>query len=187
MFYRNNFYVVSGGPGAGKTTLLNKLAQRGYLVIPEDARRIISEQMQINGDALPWKNKTLYTWRMLNASVNSFREAALEEPVKPVLFDRGIPDALCYAVMSSIVVTPEMDDDASTYRYNKNVFLLPPWKDIYHTDEERKQNWEEAVFTFHQMKETYAAYGYAIIEIPHDTAENRAEFVIQRLKYIANL
>lgn len=181
MYHRDNFYVVSGGPGAGKTTLLNVLAKKGYIIIPEDARRIISEQMQVNGDALPWKNKTLYTWRMLNASVNSFREAALGEAILPVFFDRGIPDALCYATMSNIDITPEMNRDAATCRYNKNVFLLPPWKKIYHTDNERKQTWEEAVFTFHKMKETYISYGYTIIEIPEDAPGNRAEFVIQHL------
>ncbi|RXK87300.1 AAA family ATPase [Filimonas effusa] len=52
MNLRDRFYVVSGGLGAGKTTLLEALAKRGYRVIPECARRIISEQMQADDDAL---------------------------------------------------------------------------------------------------------------------------------------
>lgn len=184
MYQKNHFYVISGGPGAGKTTLLDVLAKQGYRVIPEDARRIISEQMRVNGDALPWKNKTLYTWRMLNASVVSFREAAQEAAGDPFFFDRGIPDALCYAAISDITITPEMENDVNTYRYNVKVFLLPPWKEIYHTDSERKQDWEEAVFTFHKMKEIYTLYGYKVIEVPENTPEERARFVLEQLSVL---
>jgi len=53
-----NYYVITGGPGVGKTTLLNALEIKGMRVIPEDARQIIKEQMQTNGEGLPWKNKT---------------------------------------------------------------------------------------------------------------------------------
>ncbi len=36
-----NLFIVSGGPGSGKTTVLNRIAERGYRVFPEVARRII--------------------------------------------------------------------------------------------------------------------------------------------------
>lgn len=49
-------YVITGGPGVGKTTLLDALKNKGLVVVPEDARRIIKEQMQANGEGLPWKD-----------------------------------------------------------------------------------------------------------------------------------
>ena len=39
----NRRFVVTGGPGGGKSTLLEALAERGYRVAPEAARRLIGE------------------------------------------------------------------------------------------------------------------------------------------------
>ena len=41
-----------------------------------------------------------------------------------------------------------MKSYAENWRYNKSIFILPPWQEIYETDNERKQDWEEAVLTF---------------------------------------
>lgn len=50
-------YIITGGPGAGKTTLLNELESIGYRTVPEEGRRIIKEQILVNGEGLPWMNK----------------------------------------------------------------------------------------------------------------------------------
>ena len=49
-----NLYVITGGPGTGKTTVLRELERRGFAVEEEVARRIIREQMESGGNALPW-------------------------------------------------------------------------------------------------------------------------------------
>ncbi len=176
----DNFYVITGGPGAGKTTLLEALAQKGYRCIPEVARKIISEQIRDNGTALPWLDFTLYTQIMLERSVLSYTEAANTLPTdQPVFFDRGIPDTLCYAELTHQPITATMGTYAREYRYNTNVFILPPWKAIYHTDTERKQTWEEAIATYEQMVHTYRQHGYTIIEVPQDTVENRVAFILR--------
>lgn len=74
-----------------------------------------------------------------------------------------------------------MNEIANNYQYNKNVFILPPWYEIYQTDTERKQTWEEAEFTFQKMKDTYLKYGYNIIEVPKDTVENRKDYILGNL------
>ncbi|MBT13409.1 MAG: hypothetical protein CMI02_15405 [Oceanospirillaceae bacterium] len=38
-------FVVTGGPGGGKSTLLDALAERGYRIAPEAARRLIKERL----------------------------------------------------------------------------------------------------------------------------------------------
>lgn len=178
----DHFYVITGGPGAGKTTLLEALNQHGYSCISEIAREIISEQMQHNGTALPWKDYALYTRLMLERSINSYRNTIqIHSGIEPVFFDRGIPDTLCYASLTDQPITATMEYAANQYRYNTKVFMLPPWKSIYHTDAERKQNWEEAVATYEQMIKTYQQYSYQIIEIPKDSVQNRVAFILQHI------
>lgn len=57
------------------------------------------------------------------------------------------------------------------------MFLFPPWQEIYRTDNERKQSWKEAVYTFAMMKETYSKYGYNVIEVPKASVSERRQFI----------
>lgn len=178
----NNFYVITGGPGTGKTSLINKLHSLKYDTVPEAAHEIIKEQIKIDGDALPWKNKKLYTCLMLEESIKNYRDKHnTSVPDKPVFFDRGIGDTFCYAEMIQMPLSKSAKSSMYNYRYNKNVFLLPPWKEIYHTDNERRQNWEEAVYTYNTMKRTYSKYGYNTIEIPRTTIDQRVAFILGHL------
>lgn len=179
-YLNNNFYIITGGPGVGKTTLLKQLEKMGYQTVSEDARKIIQEQVHNNGNGLPWKDKELYIHLMINASVNSFKSISNEQN-NIVFFDRGIVDAFCYAKMIDLEISSDMKEIIDTYQYNPRVFLLPPWSDIYETDDERKQTWEEAVATYDAMKDTYAFYGYQTIDVPLETVENRAKFILENI------
>jgi len=176
---KNNCYVITGGPGVGKTTLLNALGRLGYHTVAEDARTIIREEMACNSDGLPWANKFRYTQLMFDAAVRSYR--AVRSINQTYFFDRGILDAICYAEMENIAVSPEMEQLAKTLRYHNKVFILPPWQEIYHTDDERKQTWDEALHTFTQMKTTYLKYGYQVVEVPKDHIENRVHFILKEM------
>src|ERR1700754_3490550 len=135
----NGFFVITGGPGVGKTTLLEELQRRRFTCIPEVARGIIKEQVAMQGDALPWKNKELYLQIMFDRSVDSYC-AAQNNNDSMVFFDRGIPDSLTYGEIIGSDITETMDNITRRYRYNQNVFFLSPWQQIYKTDEERKQS-----------------------------------------------
>lgn len=178
---KNNCYVITGGPGVGKTTLLTELAKLDFRTIPENARDIIRQEMEQNGDGLPWKNKERYTRLMFEASVTSYHAVSSGDSMIH-FFDRGIPDSLGYAEMEQLPVSEEMDRAGKELRYNDTVFILPPWEAIYRTDTERKQTWEEALRTFDKLKETYLKYGYNLVEVPKGPIEERVRFV---LEYVA--
>ena len=176
----NNFYVITGGPGVGKTTLLEELKNRNYQIVPEIARELIKEQQEINGKALPWKDKKLYKEMMFDRSINSFEhiDKAFDSE-KPIFFDRGFLDTICYAKLIQSEINERMEFYAENWKYNKNIFILPPWQEIYETDNERKQDWKEAILTFEKMCETYKSYGYDIIEIPKVSVCKRANFLLK--------
>ncbi|CAM3734611.1 AAA family ATPase [Sphingobacterium prati] len=184
----NYFIVLTGGPGVGKTTLLNKLQKEGYRTVPEEARRIIREQSQSNSDGLPWKNKQYYATLMLIASNASFRNEITENAQQQqyVFFDRGIPDTLAYIEMENLTVAAPLLEEARTYRYHKKIFILPPWQEIYETDHERKQTWEEAEAAFKQMKSVYKRLGYEVTEVPKTTVEQRYQFICKSLGLVGH-
>lgn len=171
----DNFYVITGGPGSGKTTLLEALQQRNYAVVPEVARQIIIEQSATGGKALPWGDRRSYLEMMLERSVASYEEHRKQTGI--LFFDRSILDAIGYAKIISTAFPPVFMQAARQYRYNKKVFILPPWKEIYTTDTERKQTWEEAVATYEILADTYTRHDYQLIDIPPLPVEMRVRFV----------
>jgi len=176
----SKFYIITGGPGAGKTTLLDELNQYGLTTVPEEGRRIIKEQIESGGEGLPWLNKELFAKLMFEESVKTYRKLNQSIHLKPVFFDRGIWDTLGYMRLENIPVPEVMITKAREMVYNNNVFILPPWKEIYENDPERKQSIEKAILTFECMKEIYQEYDFNIIEVPKVTVEMRAAFILDR-------
>jgi predicted ATPase len=172
-----NLIAVSGGPGAGKTTLLDVLQSRGYACVPE-VPRIIQEQMQSGGNALPWQDTTAYINLMFERSIASFIQHQHAE--HPTFFDRGLPDTLGYAQIIQLPDQRAIEEACALHRYSK-VFLAPPWRAIYTTDTERKQTFEEAIFGFEQAVTAYTHCAYQPILLPLSTPEERADFVQSHL------
>ncbi|SHL14397.1 Predicted ATPase [Chitinophaga jiangningensis] len=185
MHSKENFFILTGGPGAGKSTLLEALGQRGYDTVPEAGRIIIQEQVKLKGNALPWADTAAYSQRMLEKSIADYQEFLTT--TNTCFFDRGIPDVLGYVQLINGPDTALYESAVAEFRYNTDVFILPPWKDIYQQDTERKQDFETAVATYRQMVETYTANGYTLIEVPHDVPTARATFVLNHLYTLRTL
>lgn len=172
--------VISGGPGAGKTALLEELRRRGYACSDEVARRIIREQVEADGDALPWANRENYSRLMLARSVVAWREDAAADGI--TFFDRGVPDTLGYV---RLVELSELECEVAAmcmlFRYWRFVFLAPPWREIYENDQERRQDFDEAIRTYERMERTYRECGYEVVPIPLAPIAERAEFVLAEI------
>jgi predicted ATPase len=173
-----NLFIVSGGPGSGKTTVLRELARRGFPFVSEVARQIILEQVRDAGTALPWSDREAYTRLMLQRSIESY--VAHTPSPQPIFSDRGIPDTLCYARLIGLADVQSIQDACRRYRYAPIVFLAPPWKEIYQTDSERKQDFPEAERTFEKMIEVYRDCGYALSLLPKTAPAARAQFILER-------
>jgi predicted ATPase len=182
-FLNPRLFIVTGGPGAGKTTLLHELARRGFVCASEVAREIIQEQVQTGGRALPWLDTTAFTRLMLQRSIDSYLR--YRDVEGPAFSDRGLPDTLCYARLIGLQDSFEIREACVRYRYAKLVFLAPPWEEIYHTDNERKQDFAEAARTYENMEEVYRECGYECLVLPEATPEKRAEFVIESVKRVS--
>lgn len=170
-------FVVTGGPGAGKSTLIAALTASGQASAPEAGRGIIQAQRAIGGPALPWREPALFAEMMLSWDIRSYEEAS----AGITFMDRGVPDTLGYLNLIGHPVPAHMEHAARRYRYEQTVFILPPWREIYAQDIERKQDFGEADATFQCLRAVYAELGYDLVEVPKADVDERAAFVLDRI------
>jgi predicted ATPase len=175
--HANRFFVVTGGPGSGKSTLLSALQTRGQLCLPEAGRAIIQAQVAIGGSALPWSDPAAFAELMLSWEIRSYHEAA--ETGGVAFFDRGVPDVAGYLRLTGLPVPAHVEQAVAIYRYNRKVFIAPPWPEIFTQDRERKQDFAEAVRTCEALAATYSAAGHELIELPRAPVEERLAFVLR--------
>lgn len=172
----DRFFVLTGGPGSGKTTLISALGKAGFHTTVEAGRAIIRDQAAIGGPALPWNDPTLFAELMLGCEMRSHAIASAQ--TGPVFFDRGVPDIEGYLRVSGLPVPGHLKAAAAARRYNRKVFIPPPWREIFGEDSERKQDFDEAVRTHEAMAEVYTALGYELVTVPCAPVQQRLRFVL---------
>lgn len=176
LMIKENYFIITGGPGMGKTAIIEQLRLKGYACVPETGRNIIQQQMAIQGTALPWANSGEFALLMFRQSVLDYQQHLHIQA--PVFFDRGIPDTIGYLQLCGLPVLEEMIQAAETLRSNTQVFITPPWEEIFHHDEERKQSFEEAVRTYEQMQQLYAYLGYSLTVLPKVSVAERIACIL---------
>ena len=172
---KNNDVIISGCSGGGKSTLLSELASRGYSVILEPGRQIVKEQTAINGDALPWTNLKKFLDLALSRYLFQFNSQKDQQQL--LFFDRGIIDS----VQLNTSQPEYFRNAAKNFRYNRLVFLVPPWQEIFTSDKERKHSFESAKNEFDELLIKYKNFGYETILIPKVSVKERADFILEKL------
>jgi len=172
----DHLYVITGGPGSGKTTLVDALEQDGFARSMEAGRGIIQDQRAICGPGLPWEDRVHFAELMLSWEMRSHHIARTR--CVPVFMDRGIPDVIGYLRLTGLPIPAHVERAAELFRYNSLVFLAPPWPEIFQQDQERRQDYEEAIRTFDAMREVYGELGYRLVELPRSALPDRQQFVL---------
>jgi predicted ATPase len=178
---KSNYFILTGMSGTGKTTLLQSLNRRGSRCYEEPIRALLTHQLETDGPALPSKDTTLFVKEMLKRSIHDYEEA--ESSDGNVYFDRGIPDVIAYAIRFGVDSAP-IEIATKKYGYNKSVFLLPPWEEIFINDTIRGKSYHEYL-EFHEIiRNTYISFGYSIVDVPKIDIEARTDFVISQSNII---
>jgi predicted ATPase len=170
------FHVITGGPGSGKSTLVEALGRHGYAHSIEAGRAIIQDQTAIDGPALPGRDPLAFAELMLSWELHSHRLA--HRLSGPVFFDRGVPDIVGYYHLLGRPVPSHVTRASERFRYNRRVFLAPPWPEIFRQDAERKQTPEEAERTYEAMVTAYSSCSYELLALPLASVEERVGFVL---------
>ena len=171
----NDNYIITGTSGTGKTSLIEELKSRGHVICNEAQRQVLTDQLAIDGPALPSKNATNFIQALVDLCNNDLAITNKLEGLR--FFDRGIPDIAAYAIRF------EVDFDSqhlvkARESYNPVVFLLAPWKEIFLPDEIRGKSFEEYV-TFHSViEQCYLQAGFTFVTVPNVSVSKRADSIL---------
>ncbi|WP_413739888.1 AAA family ATPase [Sodalis sp. RH14] len=173
----NRLVVISGCSGGGKSTLLAELKRRGYTVVEEPGRRVVSEELKRGGQALPWIDMAAFLRNVIQLSITDWTRAGTAN--EWIFFDRGVVDAA--ASLEHITGKPYLKRYGISLRYHHKVFLTPPWAEIYAEDPERRHSFDAALAEYGLLVTAYPALDYDILAIPKTNVADRATFVLDAL------
>ncbi len=167
--------VLSGCSGGGKSSLLQRLRGMGFHTVDEPGRRIVRAQQREGGTALPWVDPPAFARHCIELARSDLHDAT---DGQWVFFDRGLVDAASALLHHTGHRGCPLDE---LRRYHQQVFLTPPWPELYATDAERQLGFDHAVAEYHRLHGTYIELGYTVTVLPTTDLESRVDLILNEL------
>ena len=172
--------VITGGPGSGKTSLINELTKRGFTCFEEISRQIILKAREDGIEQLFLTDPLQFSQLLLDSRVKQYSDA-LESNNEFVFLDRGIPDITAYMEFKGDTYPEHFTESCENHKYD-STFILAPWQEIFTTDSERYENFDQAIEIHEKLLESYSKYGYNLRDVPFGSIESRADYIIDVVK-----
>jgi predicted ATPase len=171
--------VLIGGPGTGKTSIINALIKRDFYCMPEVSRDVILKAKKQGIEQLFLTEPLLFSKMLLEGRETQYNNATnLKEKI--IFFDRGIPDVHAYMNYFNTTYPDYFIEKSIAYKYTK-IYHFSPWEEIYTTDNERYESFEESVKIDAFLVEAYSALGYTLVKVPFGSVQERTNFIINSL------
>ncbi len=171
--------VFIGGPGTGKSSVLKQLYKQGYKCMPEISREVTIQAQKEGIDQLFLTEPILFSNKLLEGREKQFLEAS-KVIDQIVFFDRGIPSVHAYMRYFKTKFPDVFIEKSEKYRYTK-IFQFLPWKEIYTSDNERYETFDQSELISKFLFDAYNELGYEIINVPFGSVKNRCEFILNSL------
>jgi len=171
--------VLIGGPATGKTTLIDALKANGHHCFEEISRQVTVDAQKNGVKQLFLEDPIWFSKQLLDKRVEQFLTA--EKSNKSVVFfDRGLPDIIAYLEYIKSDYGQEFISACETHKYDQ-VFILPPWKAIHQTDNERYESFEQLLEIHEFLKTWYIHFGYDLIEVKHGAVKERMAVILNSI------
>ena len=169
----SNLFILTGSPGSGKTAILSRLIGE-FRCVDEPAREVLAEQRATGGRGTWDQDPSLFVHLLLQRSIEQYVVA--RRSGETVIFDRGIPDCVVYAIRAGTDAMPSVAA-VEAFRYRRDVLFLEPWSAIYTTDEERIMSFDDTVSFSEELRDVYERSDYTLVRVPQTSIDERAAFV----------
>lgn len=179
--------VITGAPGTGKTVVIQQLENEGYHCFHEiirsmtaDAKNDASSKKLVSNPLAFVDDPYQFNLTLLEGRIDHFEQSKnLEGNV--AFFDRGVPDVLAYMDYFDQEYDAKFITASRNYKYD-TLFIMPPWKEIYISDNERLETYEEAEAIHKSLIKAYQRFDYEPIIVPKTTIDKRIAFILNELK-----
>lgn len=178
--------VITGGPSTGKTSVIEQLEKEGYHCLHEVIRSMTSEEKNqgekieiVSNPIVSVSDPLKFNLKILNARIEQFKTAQKAND-KMFFFDRGIPDVLAYMDCFQQNYDALFNNACENFRYNQ-IFLMPPWKEIHITDNERYESYEESLRIYDCLKNSYEKHAYDVTIVPKGSINERVAFIFEQI------
>lgn len=171
--------VITGGPGTGKSTIINELTRRAHVCFEEISRQVTLEARRNGIDQLFLTDPLVFSELLLKERLNQFKKAK-NCTASHVFLDRGMPDVLAYMDFKKEHYPPYFFESCKAYVYD-HIFVLAPWQDIYESDNERYENFEQAIEIHDYLLSAYKNLGYNLVDVPYGSVKTRTDFILDTL------
>lgn len=174
---KNSTIVITGGPGTGKSSVIKSLENSGHLCFHEVSREITAQAQKEGVEQLFLENPILFSEKLLEARIHQYQQA--KSIPGNIFLDRGIPDVVAYMDYFGTTYPNKFRLACEESKYDQ-IFILPPWKEIYRNDNERYESFEQALEIHEHLKQSYLTFGYRPVEVPKDSIIKRREFILKK-------
>jgi predicted ATPase len=173
--------VITGGPSTGKSTVIDELINRQYTCFEEVSRDITKKAREEGIEQLFLSDPLLFSRKLIEGRVKQYHDAdQLDDNI--IFFDRGIPDVNAYLKYSKQPIPEEFETITKAHPYDRLVFIMPPWDEIYTKDAERYENFNQAQLIHNKLVNYYKDLGYYLIFVPFGPVEKRVDYIIDSLE-----
>ncbi|NQX86414.1 MAG: ATP-binding protein [Flavobacteriaceae bacterium] len=174
--------VITGGPGTGKTSIINALLKRNITCLEEISRQVTIDAQKKGIEQLFLTEPLLFSDMLLEGRQKQYHEAKTYDV--PYLFlDRGIPDVVAYLDFLKTDYPNRFVSACEAHTYDL-IFILKPWKEIYMSDNERYEDFDQAIEIHQCLMNTYSKYGYQLHDVPFESVEKRTDFILNIVENI---
>lgn len=174
----NKRIVLAGGPSTGKTSVINELKKKNFYCFEEAAREIFDE-FKLKG--LEFKTNPIEISKNIFKKRKLDFEAAgrIECKDNIIFYDRGIHEVTAY--LRSIHSSSNYWDKLPLeYKYDL-IFLFEPWKEIYKKDDNRIEDFSDAIKISPFITSIYIQSGIKMIKVPNISIEERVRFILDNI------
>ncbi len=173
---QTNWAVLTGSPCSGKTSVVRYLSKMGFRVVHETARALIEELLAQGRTLAEIKADELWFEREILR-----RKARLESNLpgdETIFLDRAVPDSIAYFRAAGF----DIEDPLEKSRAVRYLAVFHFERLGFEKDRARAEDEKIAERLDGFLTEAYRMLGYEPIRVPVMTVEQRAGFILERMK-----